>query len=226
MRKITLIILVIALSPKAKAQDFGVKIDAGMSRINKIYNPYLNIKNKSKLYYGIGIFYAKISESSKWGFRTSLDFNKRGAGSYYEGFWNNYSGGESFVVSETNESTKSLSITFTPTLNVSKRLQFLLGPSFGYTLGSGSESVDTYYKTESKNEVIDTYSNISEFNGVSFTDRLHFGLNVGFNIKVADRIDLGLTYQYARILKYASSYYRPFYNIVNISTSIYFKKRD
>jgi opacity protein-like surface antigen len=223
MKKTALILVVILFCNKTKAQHFGVTADLGMSRINKIYR-VVNSENKPKVYYGIGVFFAKIPNTSKWGFRTSIDYNKRGTGIYYEGDWH-YTQDGSYIVDETNESTKSLSIAFTPTFNVSKKFQLILGPSIGYTLGTKSNFTETYYKTETKSEILSSRTGTSEVNGSSFTNRLHFGLKAGINIKVSNYVDLGLTYQYARIFKYGNSYYRTFYNIVNISTSIYFKSR-
>ncbi|PCI93072.1 MAG: hypothetical protein COB15_16950 [Flavobacteriales bacterium] len=225
MKKIALIIVIIIFSLTAKAQHFGVSVDVGMSRINKIYNTYGTFENKSKIYYGLGVFYAKIPLESKWGFRATLDYNKRGAGALGE--WYDWYGiNPEYIVSETTESTKSLNLTFTPTLNASNRLQFFLGPTIGYTLGTNTKTITTYYKTEAKSEVLSSRTGTSEFNGSSFINRLHFGVKAGVNMKLSNRIDLGLTYQYARLLKYGNPNYQPFYNIVNFTTNIYFKKRE
>ena len=225
MKKTTLIILVTIFSFTTKAQHFGVTADVGMSRINKIVGKSIKVENKSKIYYGIGVFYAKIPVESRWGFRTSIDYNKRGAGSYYEGFpW--YGIDSDYVVYETNESTKSLNLTFTPTLNISNKFQFLLGPTIGYTLGSRDGFTETYYKTSAKNEVLEIRTDTRSFNGISFSYRLHYGVKTGINVKVSNYLDVGLNYQYARLLRYGNPRYRPFYNIINITTNIYLKKRD
>jgi hypothetical protein len=233
MKTITLLIVTIIFSLTAKAQHFGVTADVGLSRINKIYGYTVDAENKSKIYYGLGVFFAKIPLESIWGFRASLDYNKRGEGSCSEAFFGSYFDVFSgvyidpvYITGEESESTKSLSLTFTPTLNASNNLQFVFGPTIEYTLGTKYNFKETSYKTEAKSEVLSSRTGTSEINGSSFTSRLHVGLKAGINVKVSNHVDLGLIYQYVRRFKYGNAYYRPFYNIINLTTTIYLKKRE
>ena len=186
-----------------------------MSRINKTFDPI--IENKPKLYYGIGVFYAKIPDSSKWGFRASLDFNIRGAGTFYEG---------PDVISSSTSSINSTSVAFYPTLHASNKLHFFLGPQMSYILGGTKIFEHTYYETEAKEIVMFSSTGENRYNDDAFVYRLHFGLKAGLSLNISKHIDLGLTYQYARMLKYELFIYEPFYNIINISTNIYFKSRE
>jgi hypothetical protein len=227
MKKSTLIILIIIISLTAKAQHFGVNVDAGMSRISTVYTASSNIKNKSKLYYGIGIFYAKLPSTSKWGFKTSIDFNKRGTGTSYEGPSGfRFSPADPvYFVSSNTLSTRSLALTFLLTLNSSKNFQFFLGPHMGYILGNTNKGEVTEYVSSAKKIEISSFSNEDNYNADAFSERLHYGGKAGFNVKITDHFDLGLTYQYARLLKYATPHHRPFYNILSLSTSFYLKSR-
>jgi hypothetical protein len=218
MKKTTLIIIITIFSLTAKAQHFSITTDIGMSYLSGLYNPHTS---KPQLYYGLGMLYSKSATTTNWGFKTSLDFNKRGVKSIYTG--TSYSG---YVESKNILSSKSLSLTFTPTLNVSERVQFVLGPHLGYFLSSKSTTTEIVYKTSLKEEILQTVIEENTSNGISFIDRLHFGVKLGINVKVSNPIDLGLTYQYARLLKYAHPSYRPFYNVLSITTTIYFKTRE
>jgi len=217
LKKTIVILLVSFFSITAKAQHFGVNIDAGMSYLYGVYAPN---KSKPQLYYGLGMFYTKLSTNSKWGYRAGLDFNKKGAKIVYEGdSWDGY------IESTTTLSTNYLNLTFTPTLNASKNLQFFLGPHIDYILGNKEETIVTIYKTDTKQQVLETITSKNKNNGISFSDRISYGIKVGANIKLSNHVDIGLCYQYSRLLKYGSPYYQPYYHIVNITTNIYFKSR-
>jgi hypothetical protein len=230
MKKIIFILLFIGLSNLSNAQYFSLKLDAGISRLHYSYPSEYKTQNKSQLYYGLGISYSKISDSSSFGYKTSLEFNKRGYGSLYEGnsgiqFYGNQLPSE-YVVSENSNFIKSLSLTFTPTLNIFKRVQLVLGPSFSCNLKSGGSYKTTYYKTSEKKEIVSTTSDYSDYSDRSFANRWHIGLNAGFNFKVSNLIDLGINYQYLMEMKYDDYFNPPNFSIINISTNIFLTKRE
>lgn len=226
MKKITIIVVAVFIANNIKSQQFGLTADVGMSRLSELYGRLSGTENKSQLYYGVGLFFAKQSASSKWGFKVGLDFNKRGARALYEGsqFINS---NNIYIVSSSTLSTNSISLNFSPTLNVSDKVQFFLAPHINYTIGNTDDFETIYYETEAKQKVVDSFNDKDSYNSSNFSDRLSYGARVGFNVMLSNNIDLGLTYQYARQLNSNGGLGpKPFYNIINLSTNIYFKGRE
>jgi long-subunit fatty acid transport protein len=225
--KKTALILFMIICLKANAQHFGVKTDLGASWQTQPPNPFGKVEITPSLYYSFGGFYSKVSSSSKWGFNFCLDYNKRGFRTFFitdpdESLY--YHG--SFSDSHSKMSNHSLALTLTPTINIANNFQIFLGPHITYALRINQSGTTNYYKDSQRTQLISS-SNYNESNqGTFFSDRLSYGVKLGFNIKTSKKIDLGLSYQYSRRLKYPKGYTVPFYNIISLTTAFYLKARD
>ena len=228
MKKAIVILLVSFFSITAKAQHFGVNFSAGSSWVNKL-NPQVTGKVNPKLFYGFGVFYTKKSETSSWGFRTGLNFDKRNIGATYsKEYYDEYEMQQYYIDGTSTTSDNLLALSSGPTLNISKKLQLALDIHYTYLLSrTGTGSSDTYLDKEKK-ILYESNQGSSKANGLSLTDRSSYGANLMLTYQVSGRVDLGLTYCYWRQFKYYVvhfSNYKPFYNALNITTNIYFKSR-
>jgi len=160
------------------------------------------------------------------GYKISIDYNKRGGKNLYDPPFFALRYRQSHLEIKSILLTKSLSLAFTPTLKILDKLQLFLGPHLTYSLINETEDSETYYRTSAKEEALKTFIDNSSFNGKSFSDRLSFGIKLGVTYKIANRIDLGLAYQYSRLIKIdLPTGSKPFYNIINLTTNVYFKSR-
>src|SRR5680860_595552 len=132
MKKRILILLLTIVSLTTNAQHFGVTLDFGASRLSDIYNnPYMKSENNSKLYYSLGLFYTKISTNSRWGFRSGIEFSKRGYGYSYDGTlyaWSSNSGPDNigYIEDTFTQSNNSIILIIGPTLNITNKLQLII----------------------------------------------------------------------------------------------------
>jgi hypothetical protein len=225
MKRATLIILISFIGFTSQAQNFGASADLGMSHYSGIKEYYFT-QNTPRLYYSFGLFYTIRPDSAIWGLRTGIEFNKRGHKTNYLGNGISFSNSPiTYTDNYSITSTNSLSLFFLPTLNVLKKFHLFLGPIIYYNLNSTINYETVYYKTSAKQEVIETKTTKSkaDYDGVSFTERSSYGLKLGGCLKLSKKIDLGITYQISRRFKYYTNDYKPYYNILNLTTIIYLK---
>jgi len=226
MKKIILIILLALVSFVGKSQEFGIKSDLGASWQKLPKHPFGNLKVKPSLYYSLGLFYSLKSKPSSIGLNICLDYNKRG---FRTEFVSNSDEAlyyyNSFSDSHSTQSRHSLSLTISPTINLSKRIEFIFGPHLTYSLGYKQTGTTNYYSDQNRTKLISSQDFNESYNGESFYDRLSYGVKFGFNIMVSKKIDLGASYQYSRKMKYPEGLIVPKYHIFSFTTSLYLKSR-
>jgi hypothetical protein len=173
----------------------------------------------------------KIGES-KWGVSTSLAFNKRG---YKEVDLINRTSTNSLGTKYFLKEFQSIyynyatSVIIAPTFQLSDKLIAMIGFHYTYSFGPNSKDIHNYFETDENGDNKVLY-NTRKFkygnNGISFVDNSYYGIKAAIFYQVSGIIDFGLAYQYSRPFKSNSYGSTRFYNIINITTTIYFKTRE
>ena len=209
-----------------KGQNFGLKVDFGLSKLSGVFGPgNEDFENKFGPYYSLGFVLEKIPETEgKLGFQVHIEYNVKGTRVDYNGFATYSNFGDVRLESISTNKLSTISLAFIPLINPQGRIRYFLGPHVDYMISSVSEYESRTYSADNNELLFEDYDRNSTVIA-SFTDKLSFGIKTGINIKLNESLSSGVMYQYTRWVNNSTVFgEKPFFNTFNLSLQYLFPK--